>query len=207
MQVAPVMLHRALDPEDQARADFYAVLSRIYADAPDAAFLSALGRAERMPGAESSPLALAWNRLLDASAAMDPEAATQEYADLFIGVGKCEVNLHASHWLTGFMMEKPLADLRTVLASLGLGRKGAATMLEDHLAALCETMRIMIAGVGDRGPFPMAEQWNFFQNQMFPWVFDCCAAIEKSSLANYYRRVAEFTELFMALERDSLAME
>ena len=45
----------------------------------------------------------------------------QEYADLFIGVGKCEVNLHASHWLTGFMMEKPLADLRTVLASLGLG--------------------------------------------------------------------------------------
>jgi TorA maturation chaperone TorD len=207
MQVAPVMLHRALDPEDQARADFYAVLSRIYADAPDAAFLLALGRAERMPGAESSPLALAWNRLLDASAAMDPEAAAQEYADLFIGVGKCEVNLHASHWLTGFMMEKPLADLRTVLASLGLGRKSAATMLEDHLAALCETMRIMIAGVGDRGPFPMAEQWNFFQNQMFPWVFDCCAAIEKSSLANYYRRVAEFTELFMALERDSLAME
>jgi len=207
MQVATVMLHRALDPEDQARADFYAVLSRIYADAPDAAFLSALGRAERLPGAESSPLALAWNRLLDASAAMDPEAAAQEYADLFIGVGKCEVNLHASHWLTGFMMEKPLADLRTVLASLGLGRKGAATMLEDHLAALCETMRIMIAGVGDRGPFPMEEQGNFFQNQMFPWVFDCCAAIEKTSLANYYRRVAEFTELFMALERDSLAME
>src|SRR5437867_1270450 len=146
MHAAPIAFRPTLDPEDQARADLYAVLARLYADAPDAGFLKALATAERMSGIDN-PLASAWNRLADASAAMDPDAAAQEYTDLFIGVGKCEVNLHASHWLTGFMMEKPLADLRTVLASLGLGRKGAATMLEDHLAALCETMRIMIAGV------------------------------------------------------------
>src|SRR6266550_8968437 len=141
MQVAPIAFRHSIDPEDQARADLYAVLARLYADAPDESFLKTLAAAERMPnGADDNRFAAAWNRLLDASAAMDPEAATQEYADLFIGVGKCEVNLHASHWLAGFMMEKPLADLRTVLASLGLGRKSAATMLEDHLAALCETM-------------------------------------------------------------------
>ena len=40
------------------------------------------------------PLAAAWNRLLDASRAMDADAARQEYDDLFVGVGKCEVNLH-----------------------------------------------------------------------------------------------------------------
>ena len=138
---------------------------------------------------------------------MDAEAAAQEYTDLFVGVGKSDVNLHASHWESGFMMEKPLADLRGELDGLGLARKGAATMLEDHLAALCETMRIMIAGVGDRAPSSMMEQRNFFQKRLLPWIFDCCAAIEKSSLANYYRRVAEFTTLFMALERDSIAME
>ena len=49
-------------------------------------------------------------KLLDASAAMDPEAAAQEYTDLFVGVGKCEVNLHGSHWIAGFMIEKPLVE-------------------------------------------------------------------------------------------------
>jgi TorA maturation chaperone TorD len=207
MQVAPVSLHRPVAPEDQTRADLYAVLARLFADAPDAKFLATLGGAERLADSLANPVAAAWNRLLDASAAMDAGAAAQEYTNLFIGVGKSDVNLHASHWESGFMMEKPLADLRGELDALGLSRKGAATMLEDHLAALCETMRIMILGVGDRRPSSMTEQRNFFQKRLLPWIFDCCAAIEKSSLANYYRRVAEFTTLFMALERDSIAME
>ena len=207
MQVAPVSLYRPVAPEDQARADLYAVLARLFADAPDAAFLATLGDAERLADSLANPVAAAWNRLLDASAAMDADAAAQEYTDLFVGVGKSDVNLHASHWESGFMMEKPLADLRGELDALGLARKNAATMLEDHLAALCETMRIMILGVGDRPPSSMTEQRNFFQKRLLPWVFDCCAAIEKRSLANYYRRVAQFTTLFMALERDSIAME
>ena len=207
MQAAQVSVLHLVAPEDQARADLYAVLGRLYADAPDAAFLATLGDAKRLVHPQVNPVAEAWNRLLDASAAMDAEAAAQEYTDLFVGVGKSDVNLHASHWESGFMMEKPLADLRGELDALGLARIGAATMLEDHLAALCETMRIMIVGLGDRPPSSMVEQRNFFQKRLLPWVFDCCAAIEKSSLANYYRRVAEFTTLFMALERDSIAME
>jgi TorA maturation chaperone TorD len=207
MQVAPISVLRLVAPEDQTRADLYAVLARLFADAPDAAFLATLGGADRLADPLANPVAAAWNRLLDASAAMDADAAAQEYTDLFVGVGKSDVNLHASHWESGFMMEKPLADLRGELDSLGLARKSAATMLEDHLAALCETMRIMIEGVGDRPPSSMTDQRNFFQKRLSPWVFDCCAAIEKSSLANYYRRVAEFTTLFMALERDSIAME
>ena len=35
--------------------------------------------------------------------------------------------------LTGFMMEQPLADVRTALATLGFARIGAQTMVEDHL--------------------------------------------------------------------------
>jgi TorA maturation chaperone TorD len=207
LQFQPISLQRRIDPEDQARADFYAVLSRLFGDAPDASLLRALGSAERMSEAEAHPIARAWNRLLDASAAMDPEPAAQEYTDLFIGVGKCEVNLHASHWETGFMAEKPLADLRSELAALGLGRRGSATMLEDHLSALCETMRLLIAGDESRPPASIDVQRNFSRKRLFPWVFACCAAIENSSIANYYVRVAEFSSLFMALERDSLAME
>ena len=68
----------------------------------------------------------AWNRLILASRAMDAEAAEQEYTDLFVGVGKSPVNLHASHWLTGFMMERPLAQLRADLARAGTGPRGPA---------------------------------------------------------------------------------
>ena len=138
---------------------------------------------------------------------MDPEAAAQEYTDLFVGVGKCEVNLHASHWIAGFMIEKPLVELRSDLVTLKIARKEAATLLEDHLSALCETMRMLVSGDTDRPPASIEAQRNFFQKRLSSWVFDCCTAIQKSSLANYYTRVAELTDQFLALERDSLAMD
>jgi TorA maturation chaperone TorD len=207
MHVAPIAFRHALDPEDQARADFYAVLARLYADAPDRGFLQTLAGADRMAGDSDNPLAAAWNRLADASAAMDPDAAAQEYTDMFIGVGKCEVNLHASHWIAGFMAEKPLVELRSDLVILKIARKEAATLMEDHLSALCETMRLLVAGNGDRSPATVDQQRNFLQKRLLSWVFDCCGAITKSSLANYYRRVAELTQQFLALERDSLAID
>jgi len=207
METSAISLHPAVAPEDQSRAEFYALLARLYAKAPDAPILALIGASEPWADDGTHPLASSWNALILASRAMDAEAADQEYTDLFIGVGKCEVNLHASHWETGFMAEKPLADLRSELAALGLGRRGSATMLEDHLSALCETMRLLIAGDENRAPAPIDVQRNFSRKRLFPWVFACCAAIENSSIANYYVRVAEFVSLFMALERDSLAME
>ena len=207
MRADPIALTRPLAPEDQARADCYAVLARLYAEAPDRAFLDMLANAPRLADDDGTPLGTAWNRLAEASGAMDASAARQEYDDLFIGVGKSEVNLHGSHWRTGFMMEKPLANLRSDLSALGLARKGEATMVEDHLGALCEIMRMLIAGDAQRRSADIEVQRNFFRSHLLPWIFDCCAAIEQSSLANYYRRVAEFNRLFMAVERDSLAMD
>ena len=211
---AAIKLHHRLESEDQARADFYALLARLYAEAPDAALLRAiaatppLGAATQIEavGDDAAGLPQAWDMLRAASAAMDADAATDEYNNLFIGVGKSEVNLHASHWLTGFMMEKPLAELRSALAAMGLGRKPGSNTLEDHLAALCETMRILIAGHDDRSPAPVSLQHEYFTRHLVPWVFDCCTAIENNSIANYYRRVAQFTGSFMALERDSFAI-
>ena len=205
MRATPLTFRRSLAPEDQARADLYAVLARLYADPPDARLLKSLAGADRMP--DDSPVGAAWNRLIDASAVMDADAATQEYTDLFVGVGKCEVNLHASHWITGFMIERPLVELRSDLASLAITRKDAATMLEDHLSALFETMRILVAGDGDRPPASVEQQGNFLQKRLLSWAFVCCTAVVKSSLANYYGRVAELTEQFLALERDSLAID
>ena len=212
---AAITLHHRLEPEDQARADFYALLARLYAEAPDAALLRAIAEAPPLQAVAHSEdadesaagLSAAWDMLRAASAAMDADAATDEYNNLFVGVGKSEVNLHASHWLTGFMMEKPLADVRATLARLGLSRRAGVSLVEDHLAALLETMRILIAGQDDRRPASIVEQQELFERHIGGWTFACCSAIRDSSVANYYRRVAQFTISFLALERDSFAID
>ena len=200
-----VTLAYPLTPEDRDRAAFYALLARLFADVPDASLLRSIGSAHTIDLA--TPFAAGWNRLVAASGAMDVDAAVQEYTDLFIGVGRSEVNLHGSHWLVGAMMERPLAELRGELGKLGLGRRPDVNMVEDHLSALFETMRLLIAGTDDRKPASVAVQRDFFERQIASWAFACCTAIRENAIANYYARVAEFTGQFMALDRDALAME
>jgi TorA maturation chaperone TorD len=215
MEAVAIPRNGPLAPEDQVRADLYALLARLFAEPPDAALLSALARAaplgddaETETADDALPtLPAAWNALRAASAVIDPDAIVEEYNNLFVGVGKSAVNLHASHCLTGFMMEKPLVEVRTTLGGLGLARRAGVSLLEDHLAALCETMRILIAGQGERAPSTIAEQRAFFERHIAPWVLACCTAIGDCSVANYYRRVAQFTERYMALERDSFAID
>ena len=202
----PVAMPHPLSAEDRVRADLYALVARLYAAAPDRPFLATLAAAPELPDDPDLPLAAPYNALLRASRAMDPDAAEQEYTDLFIGVGKSEVNLHASHWLSGFMMDKPLAELRADLAGLGLERREATTMLEDHLAVVAETMRLLVAGGEGRPPSSLAVQRQFFDAWIATWALDCCAAISGCPLANYYRPASELTRMFLAIERDSFAM-
>jgi TorA maturation chaperone TorD len=206
MEASALKFVHRLEPEDRARADFYGVLAALYRDAPSAGLLQAIGAADPLADAEAGSLPRAWNRLIDACRAMDAEAAQQEYWDLFVGTGKCEVNLHASHWLTGFMMEKPLVDLRSDLAALGLSRKASSSILEDHVASLFETMRLLIEGGDARPPAGVDEQKRFFERHIAPWIPKLCTALKQTPLANFYRPVGEFTELFMAIERDSFAI-
>jgi TorA maturation chaperone TorD len=206
MEASTLRLVHSIAPEDRARANFYAVLAALYRDAPDERLLRALAAAEELPVAEAGELPMAWNRLVAACRAMDAEAARQEYWDLFVGTGKSEVNLHGSHWLTGFMMEKPLVALREELGRLGLGRKPDASLVEDHVSALFEAMRLLIEGDEDRSPASLSDQKGFFERHIAPWLPDLCTALKQNPLANFYRPVSEFTESFVAIERDSFAI-
>jgi len=124
---------------------------------------------------------------------------------MFVGVGHSEVDLHASYWIDAG--ERPLPALRAALAGLGLGRRADAALLEDHLGALLETMRLLVTGGPGVLPVPVVTQAEFFQRWLDPWADRCCTAIDRCSIANYYRRVAECTKSFLAIERDSLAIE
>ena len=78
--------------------------------------------------------------------------------------GQCEVNLHGSHWIAGAMLERPLAELRGDLRQLGhRARREDVVMLEDHLSALFETMRLLIAGNDEMPPAPVAAQQRVFR--------------------------------------------
>ena len=210
------MVHHRLEPEDQARADFYALLARLFAAAPDAALLAAIAAAPRLasdpPGGTSraegdaKTIAYAWDSLRAASAVMDPEAVGDEFQALFVGVGMSQVSLYASHYL-GPQSGRPLAAIRATLASLGLARRPGSSEFEDHLSVELEIMRMLVAGDAGRRPASIAEQRAFCERHLMPWVFDCCAAISTSLLANYYRQAASFASCFMALERDSFAIE
>ena len=197
-----------VSPEDHGRANFYALISRLFAAAPDQALLAAIAGSPPLAADDNSEaLPMAWSKLIAASTAMDEDAASEEFEKLFIGVGKAPVNLHASHHLTGFMMEQPLADVRSALATLGFARVEAQTMVEDHLSALTEVMRLLIVGGDGVPPSSVSVQRQFFVAHIDQWFEICCTAIKKSSLANFYIVVAQLTYSFLQVERDSFAIE
>lgn len=202
------VLAPTIDPEDQARADFYALLARLYGEAPDAGLLKSIAGADELHAdegnTEGEELAQAWRTLIAASSVMDAEAAAAEYLDLFVGVGASEVSPHASAYekVPG---RQPLVEVRAALFRLGLARQPGASLYEDHLAAVLATMRVLITG-GAPLPVTFAQQREFFAAHLDPWVISCCDAIITNAIANYYKRVAQFTKAFLAIERDSFAI-
>ena len=206
--VAPLKLGAYVSPEDHGRANFYALISRLFADAPDQALLQAIAGSPPLASEDTGePLALAWSKLIAASSVMDADAAREEFDALFIGVGKAPVNLHASHHLTGFMMETPLAEVRGTLTTLGFARLESQTVVEDHLAALLEVMRLLIVGADGIAPAALSTQKQFFESHIAPWFELCCSAIAKSSLANFYGVVAELGSSFLLVEREGFAID
>lgn len=198
---------RLIGDEDQVRADFYALLASVFHHAPDHRLLQAIVIAPE-PAAENEPaLADAWSALAAASAVVQAEAIHEEYEALFIGVGRPPVMLYGSHYLAGFLNEKPLAELRTDLARMGFARDGAVRETEDHIAALCDVMRAMILGDVGQAPATLDEQKTFFATHMRPWILDCCDATIKNDKSNYYARVAAFAKIFFQIEIQAFEMQ
>ncbi|MBI3715823.1 MAG: molecular chaperone TorD family protein [Betaproteobacteria bacterium] len=191
---------RTLAVEDRARADFYALLANLFYRAPDERLLTAIIVAPEPEGEGSAALAGAWRDLATASRLIPPDAIEEEYQQIFVGVGKPPVMLYGSFYLAGFMMERPLADLRDDLAALGFARASNINEPEDHLAALCDVMRALICGDLGRRPATIAEQSAFFSRHIKTWVVQCCDATTKYAQSNYYVKVAAFARAFFEIE-------
>lgn len=195
-------VYEAPAPEDRARADFYALIARLFAAAPDADLLAQLARADEMPTASATGFAESWNALRDAAGTYG-ETAALEYQDLFIGIGRPRVALYGSFYLSGFMMEKPLAALRTDLVQLGLERQSAVAETEDHFAAVCEVMRFLILEVGIASHKREQREERFFLRHLKPWYGAAMAAVAQDEGAKFYRCAAGFARVFLDLEEQA----
>ncbi|MGL5002306.1 MAG: TorD/DmsD family molecular chaperone, partial [Casimicrobium sp.] len=90
------------------------------------------------------------------------------------------------------------------------------TVVEDHISALCETMRLLIVGSGDAAsqqkqgstlaPQSVQTQREFFEAHIAPWVEKMCLEIAKQTLANYYAVVGQLTSAFIQVEREGFSI-
>lgn len=200
-----VVLQRRLPAEEAARADFYALLARLFHEAPDGSLLASLAQAPRLGG--DRELDAAWNALCLASRAMDAEAARDEYEALFVGVGKAQVSIYAGYYTGAPAADHPRVRLQRDLAQLGLAPKAGNPEPEDHFAGLFDVMRVLVAGGAGRAPASLADQRRFFDTYVAPATQRFLAAINAASIANYYRTVARFAAAFIAFESDSFELE
>jgi len=201
---APLRFVPTLPPEEAARAHFYGLLARLFYAPPDAALLAALAAADEIVAEQESaqPLGLAWRDLMRAAAATDAEAATEEYETLFIGTGKAQVSLYAGAYLIKTAVDSPLVEIRDILAAHGLARRSSVHEPEDHIAALCELMRHLVA----EQQAPLTEQSSFFMRFLWPSAIPLCDAIRRAEQAQLYKPIAMFARSFLDLEHDAFKM-
>lgn len=191
--------------EETARAEVYGLLAALYYAPPGAELYAQLRVAATEAPAQGGFLEEPWRGLVSAARDLDLSAITAEYNALFGGVGKPEIYLFGSHYLSGFLNEKPLAQLRDDLAALGLARDEALPETEDHIAYLCEVMRYLIAG-DDVAVANLTRQRQFFVDHLQPWVNQLCDALEGHPRARFYAALGGFSRAFISVEMQGFDM-
>lgn len=203
MMQAPI-LTPTLD-EETARAEVYGLLAALYYAAPSVGLHENLKVAVTEAPAPGALLETSWAELVAAARGQSLADIGREYDALFGGVGKPEVYLFGSHYLSGFLNEKPLAALRTDIAALGLARDESMPETEDHVAYLCEVMRYLIAG-DDVAVANLTRQREFFARHVQPWLPLMCEAVMQHPKARFYRALAAFTHAFVSVEAQGFDM-
>ena len=194
----------ALD-EETARAEVYGLLAALFYAPPTADVLALLRVAATEAPTAGGFLQEPWRELVAASRRLNDSDIQAEYNALFGGVGKPEIYLFGSHYLSGFLNEKPLALLRTDLARLGLARDEAMSETEDHIAYLCEVMRYLIAA-DDVAVANLTAQRQFFSGHLQPWVLQLCDAMDANPKARFYAALSGFTRSFLSVETQGFDM-
>lgn len=204
-QAKPVVMSEADSGEELARAEIYGVLASLFIAPPTTEMLAQFQVAVTEAPVPGAFLEAPWQDLVAAARACDVSQAGDEYDALFIGMGKPEVFLYGSYYLSGYLHEVPLVKLRDALATLSLERESQVLETEDHVAYGFEVMRYLIAGDVVE-VCNLEQQRKFFRAHLQPWIEKMCEALMQHPQARLYRAVAAFTLVFMQVEMQGFDM-
>lgn len=197
----PGVDNQAIEDEQRYRASAYALLAALLRAAPGQALLDHVSALLPEGDVELDELGNAMAQLAAAAQGRDLALLEQEYNDLFIGVGKGEVVPYGSWYLTGFLMEQPLSDLRDDLRALGFERSEDSREPEDHAGAIFEVFSVMISDGSS-----LTQQQGFFKTHMLTWLERFFSDLGEARSADFYQRVARFGAAFFKLESAYLSM-
>ncbi len=191
----------AVSEEDRLRADFYNFLGLLLAGPPDQMILDQTAGLE----GDDSDLGQAITALARVAKVTKPAAAEREFNALFIGLGRGELLPYASYYLTGFLNEKPLAQLRNDMAARGITRAPNVYEPEDNIASLMEMMAGMIVGrFGE--PATLDKQKTFWNKHIGPWAGHFYSDLEAAKNSVLYASVGTAGRAFMEIEREGFRM-
>ncbi len=187
--------------EDRLRADLYNFLGLMLSGPPDQVLLD---QCAGLSG-DDSTLGTAIAGLARVARATKPKTVESEFNALFIGLGRGELLPYASYYLTGFLNEKPLATLRTDMATRGMTRAQNVYEPEDNIASLMEMMGGMI--VGRFGlPASLDDQKTFFSKHISPWAGHFYSDLEAAKNSVLYASIGSVGKTFMEIEREAFRM-
>lgn len=189
------------DEADQLRADLYRLLARLFSGPLDGAALASVAGLQ----GDGSELGQAISALATTARDTTPDAAAEEYQQIFVGVSRGLLLPYGSYYLTGFLHEKPLARLRADMAPLGIARRAGVVEPEDHIAALMEMMAGLIDG-DFSAPQPLSVQSDFFARHIGAWASHFFSDLEDLPQARLYAPVGRAGRLFMAVEAQAFEM-
>jgi TorA maturation chaperone TorD len=190
---------RFVDEMDHARAREYALLATLLSHSPDSRLLS---RVAGLRGG-ASPIGRAHTALGEAAGRVNEEIVSQEYFALFAGLGQGQLLPYSSHYLTGSLYGRPLAQIRETLQTLGIEKAPGHSEPEDHAATLCE---VMAGLVGGSIAAPAGADRDFFGEHLLPWIGRFFVDLESADAADFYRYVGSLGRAFIDIEAQAFAL-
>ena len=187
--------------EDRLRADLYNFLGLLLAGPPEEGTLTMTAGLS----GDDTPLGTAINALAKIARLTKPAGVESEFNKLFIGLGRGELLPYASYYLTGFLNEKPLAQLRRDMAARGLTRAENVYEPEDNIASLMEMMGAMIVGRFGQAQ-DVGDQKTFFNTHIGPWAGHFFTDLEAAKNSVFYAAVGQVGRVFMEIEAEGFRM-
>ncbi len=199
---ATVMETSDVSEEDALRADMYDFLASLLRKEPSDELIDKVGALE----GDETPIGSACLTLAHLAKTMDNGLIRNEYVEMFIGVGRGEILPFASYYLTGFLNDKPLSNLRADMANIGVVRVKGVKEPEDHIASLFDMMSGLIRGHFGK-IFSTAEQADFFNKHIEPWAGLLMRDIEAAKTGLFYAPVGSIGKAFLEIESAAFSMD